>query len=253
MADCWSWNNAVDNAGTLLDSASGSAGDLGTANLKDPRVGKIWRAGSMPAELDIALAATGGVSVFGLFGCNFPALSGLTLRLGTGAGLGDLWEQVVEPSPALDRQAVFVLPSPVAASHATIVAPAGSPLEVGRIWIGGADWTPTHGHGYEGTGWRFDDLSARSRTPRSGAFLADRGARLKSFTAHYPGLRPADYGEALMTMDGRGLAQQMLFVPTPGTYDPHRFAVLGYLAEMPSTDWRTLLLAERSITIQEAG
>ena len=260
MSDCWSWNNATDADGTLISSITGSAGELGTDNLRDPRVGKVWRAGGMPAELRIALAATGDVSIFGIFGVNFAALGVVTLRLGTTPGAGDLWEEELDPEfTALDRQAVFVLRdgagalAPVAASHATILADGGVPLEIGRVWIGGADWEPRVTHTFEGTGWRADDLSSRSRTPRSGAFLVDRGARRRSFTAQYGAISPSEYEVALFDMDDRGLAQQLLFVPTEDSYNPHRFAVLGYLGEMPSTDWRTLLTAERSLTILEAG
>lgn len=259
MADLWSWHNAVDAAGVIISSSTGSAGDLGTSNIRDPRVARVWRAGDMPVTLSIQLSG-GAVSVVGLFGVNFSELGIVTVKLGTTAGSGDLFEEELDPSlVSLDRQAVFVLRdgdgalAPVSASYVTIEAATGAPMEIGRVWVGGADWTPTRSHTYDGTGWGYDDLSAVSRTPRSGAYLIDRGERRRRFTAAYRSLAPADYGTSLPLMDREGLARQMLFVPTEGTYDAHEFAVLGYLSEMPSTEWRTLLLAERSITISEAG
>lgn len=259
MSDCWSWNNVCDANGTLLSSLSGSAGDLGISNLRDPRQGKIWRAGGMPAEVRIALPASSGVSLFGLFNVNFRELGIVTLRLGTAPGLGDLWEQIIDPGEiVLNRQAVFVIRdgngvlAPVVTGHATVLLEGGIAAEIGRIWIGGADWQPSKTHTVDGTEWGFEDLSVRSRTPRTGAFLVDRGSRLRSFTANYGALNPADYA-ALFEMDDRGLAQQMLFVPTSTAYDTHRMAILGKLGEMPRSNWRTILTTERSISILEDG
>lgn len=259
MSDYWCWSNAVDGVGAIVSSDTGSAVDLATTNVRDPRLGKIWRAGEMPAQLHVQLAATGTVAVFGLFGCNFRSVGSVTLRLGTFEGGADLWETTFSAAEVGARQAVFVLRdfngdlSPVEAAHATILAQAGDPLEIGRVWIGGVDWHTSVGHSVNGSGWQGQDLSRRSQTPRSGAFLIDRGARLRSFTAAYDMLTPDEYAGTLFEMDERGLAQQMLFIPNPDVYDPHRFSVLGYLADMPATNWRALLTAGRTITIQEAG
>lgn len=252
--DIWSWNNAVDAAGTLVSSSTGPAGDLVEANIRDPRVAKIFRADATPCDLSVALGASGAVSIFGLFGVNFASLGTVTLKLGTAEGSDDLWSYEIDPNVLpLETQGVFVLDAAVEPSYATVSVSEGDPLEVGRIWLGAADWEPTRSHTYDGSRWGYDDLSLRSRTQRSGAYLIDRGSRLRTFTAAYNGLAEADYATALPIMDRRGLAQQMLFIPTTDTYDPHEFAVLGYLADMPSTAWRTLALAERALTINEAG
>ena len=259
MSDCWSWSNAVDATGTLISSTVGSSGELLPTNLRDPRVGKIWRAGATEATLNIALPDVGAVSIFGLFGLNYAAIGAITLKLGTEPGNGDLWQETFQPS---GRQAVFVLRDadgaldPVAAAHATVSVASGAPLEIGRIWLGTADWEPTVGHSVEGSGWQFQDLSRISRTPRTGAVLIDRGNRLRTFTANYDMLSESEYSETLMDMDERGLAQQMLFVPNSLVYSSAKFAVLGYILgeqELPATDWRAFMTAGRSITITEAG
>lgn len=230
-----------------------------TANLRDPRLGKIWRAGAMPVTLSIALPAIGGVSIFGLFNTNFDAVGSVTLRLGTTAGAGDLWEIVIAAGSISGRKSVNVLRdvngdlATVAAAHATIIVTDGDPLEIGRIWLGMADWQSEVAHTLDGSGWGGQDLSQRSRTPRSGAFLIDRGARLRTFTANYAALRRDEYAGSLFEMDDRGTAQQMLFIPVPDVYDTNKFSVLGNLTEIPNTSWRNFLTAGRSITIEEAG
>lgn len=256
MSDLWSWANAIDANGTLLSSSVGSAGELLPTNLRDPRVGKIWRAGATEANLSIQLPTAGAISIFGLFGLNYASIGEITLKLGTEPDTGDLWEQSFQPTA---RQAVYVLRDedgvldPVAASYATVSVASGEPIEIGRIWLGTADWEPAVGHSPEGSGWQVQDLSRRSRTPRSGAFLIDRGARLRTFTANYATLNESEYAGVLFDMDERGLAGQMLFVPNPDVYSPNQFAVLGYLDEIPATNWRAFQTAGRAITITEAG
>lgn len=258
MSDFWSWNNALDASGTLLSSSVGSAGSLTTANLLDPRVGRIWRAGATSAELQIQFPTSTAVSLFGVFGWNASALGPVTLKLGSVAGSGDLWTQVVNP---LDhpRQAVFVLRdgdgalAPVAAAFASVSVSGGDPLEIGRIWIGTADWATAYDHSREGSGWGGQDLSRKSRTPRSGAVLGDRGNLLRSFTASYDLLGPEEYAGTLFEMDDQGTVRQLLFVPNPAVYDPHRFARLGYLDAIPSNSWKAFMIAGRAITITEAG
>lgn len=256
MPDFWSWNNAIDAPGTLLSSTVGSA--IPTANLLDPRVGRIWRAGATSATLNVQLPVTAAISLIGIFGHNRAGLGPITLSLGSMAGTSDLWTVTFDPS-IYGRQAVFVLRdedgalAPVSAAFASVSVAGGAPMEIGRIWLGTADWASAYGHSPDGSSWKGEDLSRRSRTSRSGAFLIDRGARRRSFTANYELLGEGEYAGTLLEMDERGLAQQMLFVPDPGVYDPHRFSVLGYLDDLPATNWRTLMTAGRAITITEAG
>lgn len=256
MSDIWSWNNAVDAAGTLLSSTVGSAGDLLVSNLRDPAVGMPWRAGATAATLNITLPASGAISLFGLFGLNYADIGDVTLKLGTSEGAGDLWEETFTPT---GRRAVFVLRdaigalAPVSASHATISVAAGAPLEIGRVWLGTADWQSTRGHGYDGSGWGGQDLSRKSRTPRSGTVLGDRGAVLRTFTVNYEMLDESEYAGSLFEMDDQGTLRQMLCIPISSVYDPHRFAILGTLDEIPNTAWRFFATAGRSITITESG
>lgn len=260
MADYWSWNNAVDAAGVSFDSLGGSAEDLVVGNLRDPRVGKIWRSGTTPNELRVALPATAGISVIGIFGANLAQVGALTVHLGTAAGESDVWEDEVDPTiQPTARQAVFVLRdsagvlAPVAASHVTVRAAGGVPLEIGRLWVGGADWNTTVGHTL-GSSWRVTDLSPVRRTPRSGSRLVDLAARLSTFNAVYDALYPDEYNDALRRLDrDRGLGAQMLFVPNPDVYDPIEFAILGGLVELPETQFLGYLRAGRTMTIMEDG
>lgn len=256
MSDFWSWNNATDNPGTTIESSTGSAGDLVTANLRDPRVGKPWRAGAMPAALTINLPATGGVAIVGLFGVNLADLSTLTVAAYNGVTL--VWSSAV--TVGAGRQAVFVLRdgdgelSPVNATKLVVSATGSTPVEIGRVWVGTADWTPRVGHTVGGSGRRVIDLSAVSRTPRSGARLVDRGDRLRVFTASYEALDKAEFDQVLYTIDvERGLAAQMLFVPEPDVYGLERGPILGGLTELSDTTFVGFLTGARSLTIQEDG
>lgn len=260
MADYWSWNNALDAAGVSLESVSGSAGDLDVANIRDPRVGRIWRSGSTPNELRVALPATAGISIVGIFGANLSAVGSLTVWLGSEPGVGDVWQGEIDPllQPTAP-QAVWVLRdstgalAPVAAAHVTVKAAGIVPLEIGRLWVGGADWQPRVGHTVE-SGWQVRDLSSVTRTPRSGSRLVDRAARRPVFTAAYDALYPEEYNDALRRMDrDRGLASQMLFVPNPDIYDPTEFAVLGGLVDLPETKFLGFLRGGRTMTILEDG
>lgn len=260
MGDIWSWNNAVDGDGTVLESVSGSAGDLVTANLRDPRVGKIWRAGAMPAELRIALPAMAGISVIGLFGANLAQMGSVTISLGTADGANDVWEQAVSPAVlASSRQAIVMVRdgdgelSGANASHATIKATGTVPLQVGRVWIGQADWEPRVSHSTDGTAWGTIDRSTVADTPKSGARLGDRGARLRTFSAGYDALYPDEMFGRLLDMDDRGLLGQMLFVPVPDVYPADRMAILGYLRELPESKFLGFLRGGRSLSIVEAG
>lgn len=230
------------------------------ANLRDPRVGKPWRSGGAPNELRIALPVTAGISVLGVFGANLAEIGSLTVHLGTAAGLGDVWEDELDPLllPTA-RQAVFVLRDsagdldPVSAAHVTVKAAGAVPLEIGRIWVGGADWHTRVGHTI-GSEWQVSNLSRITRTPRSGSRSADVAAKLATFTAVYDALYPEEYADALRRLDrDRGMAAQMLFVPNPDVYDPIEWAILGGLTELPETQFLGYLRAGRQMTILEDG
>lgn len=259
MSDIWSWSNAIDAAGVTFDSISGSAGDLVAANLRDPRVGKPWRSGSAPNELRVTLPATAGISLVGIFGANLSSVGAVTVQLGTEAGIGDVWEGTLDPlvQPTA-RQAVWAIRdgeeiAPVAAAHVTVKAAGTVPLEIGRLWIGGADWETRVGHTIDSS-WQVTDLSRVSKTPRSGAPLVDIAARLSRFTAVYDAMYPEEYNDALRRLDrDRGLAAQMLFVPNPDVYDPVEWAILGRLTELPETRFLGFQRAGRVMTILEDG
>lgn len=260
MGDIWSWNNAVDGDGTVLSSVSGSAGDLVTANLRDPRVGRVWRAGGMPAELRIGLPALAGVSVIGLFNANLPDLGSLTIGLGTSDGSSDLWSFDV-PADTLraSRQVIALVTDTdgalagVNATHAVVKATGSVPLEIGRLWIGVADWEPQVSHSVDGTAWGVIDRSTFNDTPRAGARIGDRGARLRTFTAGYDSLYPDEMFGALLDMDDRGLLGQLLFVPAPEVYPSSRMAILGYARELAETRFLGFLRGGRTLSIVEAG
>lgn len=256
MSDYWSWRNAVDGYSTTIESSSGSAGDLVTANLRDPRVGKPWRAGAMPVDLTINLAATGGISIIGLFGVNLADLASLSVAAYDGASL--VWSGAVDPLDG--RQAVFVMLdergrlAPVNATRIVVSATGTAPLEIGRVWVGTADWAPRVGHVVNGSSRRVIDLSNVARTPRSGARLVDRNDRLRVFTAAYDALDQEEFNDVLHQIDvERGLAAQFLFIPEPGVYGLVRGPILGGLTELSETTFVGFLTAARSLTIQEDG
>lgn len=256
MSDYWSWNNAVDGTGTIIGSSTGSAGDLVASNLRDPRVGKPWRAGAMPVDLSIDLAATGGISIVGLFGINLADLSSLSVAAYDGASL--VWSSAVDPLEG--RQAVFVMRDelgrlkPMNATKIVISATGTTPLEIGRAWAGTADWTPRVGHAVNGSSRQVLDLSTVTRTPRSGARLVDRNERRRLFTAAYPALDQDEFDRVLHQIDvERGLAAQFLFIPEPGVYGLVRGPILGGLTELSETTFVGFLTGARSLTIQEDG
>jgi hypothetical protein len=255
MSDYWSWNNSIDGDGTSIDSDTGSAGDLVTANLRDPRVGKPWRAGAMPVTLTVGLPGTGGVSIIGLFGANLAALTSLEIT----AYLDDVEVWTDEADDFTGTQIVFVMTddggylSPINADTIVITATGSTLFQVGRLWVGTADWTPATGHDISSSR-RVQDLSAVMRTPRSGARLVDRGERRRIFTANYSSLQQAEFDETLYQIDvERGLAAQMLFVPQPEIYGLVRGPILGGLTELEETAFVGFLTASRSLTILEDG
>lgn len=255
MSDYWSWNNAVDGSGTTIESSTGSAGDLVTGNLRDPRVGKPWRAGAMPVDLTVTLSASGGVSIVGIFGANLTDLA--TLDVAVYDGVDQVWTESVTLE---GTSAVFVKRSalgdlePVNASSIVLSATGSTPLQIGRLWVGTADWEPEVGHVVNGSSRRVVDLSNVTRTPRSGARLVDRNERLRVFTAAYDALTQEEWDEVLYRMDvERGLAAQMLFVPNPDVYGLVRGPILGGLTELGETTFVGFLRAAREFTIQEDG
>lgn len=256
LSDYWSWSNAVDASGATIESSTGSAGDLVAGNLRDPRVGKPWRAGAMPVSLTVNLPATGGVAIIGLFGVNLASLASLSVAVYDGASL--VWSDSVAHLEG--RQAVFVRLDelgqldPVNATRVVVSATGSVPIEIGRLWVGTADWTPRVGHVVNGSARRVIDLSNVARSPRSGARLADRGDRLRVFTAAYDALDQEEWDEVLYRIDvERGLAAQMLFVPSPDVYGLTRGPILGGLTELGETAFVGFLTAARSLTIQEDG
>lgn len=255
MSDYWSWNNAVDAAGTTIETSAGSAGDLVTGNLRDLRVGKPWRAGAMPCDLTINLAASSGISIVGLFGVNLAALGSLTVTIYDGDSAVATEEVTLE-----GRQAVIVLRDdlgqlePVNATKVVVSATGSVPVEIGRVWAGTADWTPRVGHSPSGSSRRVDDLSTVTRTPRSGAPMVDIGARLRVFTANYQALDQEEWDEVLYQIDvERGLAGQFLFVPDPDVYGLARAPILGRQTELAETTFVGFLTGARALTIKEDG
>jgi hypothetical protein len=258
--DIWSWNNAIDAAGALVSSVSGDAGDMHANRIRDPRLGRIWRSGGSPNELRIALPASAGLSVLGVFGVNMAEIGLLTVSLGTTAGGNDVWEGTVDPTLTVGRRAIFVIQDangalePVTASHMTVASAGTTPLEIGRVWAGGADWQPEVGHIVNGSEWKTIDLSNRRVTPRTGAFHIDLAARRDTFTPAYDALTETEYAGAIRRMDrDRGLGSQMLFIPRTDVYDTNQWAILGYLQELPANRFVGYNRVARTMTIVENG
>lgn len=256
MSDYWSWNNAVDGNGSTIESSEGSAGDLVVGNLRDPRVGKIWRAGDMPVTLTINLAASSGISIIGVFGVNLPEMTTFDLELFDGED--SVWADSV--SNFTTNQCVFVMRTeefelePVNASQLVITATGTIPLEIGRVWVGTADWEPEVGHVVDGSSRRVIDLSNVTRAATTGARISDINSRLRTFTAAYDALTQDEFDEVLYKIDvERGMSGQFLFVPEPEIYALSRWPILGGLVELEETVFTASLTGGRSLTIQEDG
>jgi hypothetical protein len=255
MQDYWSWNNAVDGSGTTIDSDTGSAGDLVASNLRDPRVGKPWRAGAMPVVLTIDLAASSGVSIIGLFGVNISDMTSLDVDIYDGDTL--VWSWDIEITN--DRQAVLIITDsldridPINATKILVTGVGTVPLEIGRVWVGVADWEPSVGHSIDSSRL-IHDLSNITRNPRGGGRIADGGSRLRSFTAIYNAMDQTEMDQTLYTLEvERGLAAQMLFIPLPEVYGLTRGPILGGLTENSETTFVGFLRASHSLTILEDG
>jgi hypothetical protein len=257
--DHWCWRNQVDNPGTELTvTVGGYSGDLGIENIRDPRVGRIFRSGLMPSEVRIRLAVSTPLSVLGIFGANLAAMGTITLKVGTSAGAGDILSVVIPPA---GRQSVTLLRGPggqpaptVPAAHVTIATTGSTPFEMGRLWLGDVDWTPLIGHAPDGSLWQVVDLSMRSPTPKGGAFLIDRGRRLRTFTTAYRTLQPSEYNGTLFDFDTEyGLSAQVLFIPNPDVYPISRWPILGYVHELPENRFVGFQRGTRDMTVVEAG
>jgi hypothetical protein len=110
------------------------------------------------------------------------------------------------------------------------------------------------GHSPDGSLWQGVDLSVRSATPREGAFLIDKGKRLRIFTAAYRALFPSEYNGILYDFDvDYGLAAQVLFIPNPDVYPIDRWPILGYVRELPENRFIGFQRGSRDMTVVEAG
>ena len=73
MSDIWSWNNAVDAEGTLdLQHRREVLEGCLRPTFETRALVRYGARASMPATLNIALAASGAVSMFGVFGTTMP-------------------------------------------------------------------------------------------------------------------------------------------------------------------------------------
>lgn len=259
-ADHWCWKNLTDTA-VLSVVAGGTAGEMGLANLTDPRVGKAFRSASMPMEIRLVLAAAAPISVIGLFGINLPDLGDLTVKFGTSPGADDLLSLSIPTGGDTESQHVTLLRDDTGAlapvegvQHVAIACTGTVGLQVGRIWLGSPDFTPQIGHSPTGSSWGALDLSIRSATPRQGAVLIDRGRSLRTFTASYQMLDAPEWRDILFDFDRLyGLKAQVLFIPNVDVYPLPLWPILGYLRELPENQFVRQLTAQRVMSIVEAG
>ena len=254
---------AADLAG-LEGSFGGYNLVLGPNNLVLATENLILTPGTAPpgvyGSLRFQLPTAGPIAVVGLFGVNLSEVSWIIIRVGTAPGLGDLWAESIDPTQYDNGQVVVVHRNgdgevePVSSVHLTIEWTGPIPFELGRVWAGPASWEPQANHTLGDSGWQTFDFSTRVATPRSGAFLIDRAARKRTFTANYDALYPEEYGEAIYRMDAEvGLSAQVLFIPAPDVYPIKKWPILGYLRELEETRFVGFLRAQRSLSIVECG
>lgn len=262
FGDIWSWENHADDSGSVISASptGGASASLSLENLRDPRIGKFWRATSSTVTLSIALASPAAVDVVGLFGLSPEKITSLTLKLGTTPGGSQLLSKTFTTSDLALGMAVALprdgadIPTTATAQYMTAdIVGSGLP-DVGRAWIGKAGFKPSIGHTMNGSSRSVVDYSSKMKTPRSGAVLVDAASKKRMFTAAYDMLDPTEYEMALADMDlSAGVSSQILFVPRADVYPLMTGPILGYLETLEATRFVGFLRGARTLSVLECG
>jgi hypothetical protein len=263
--DIWAWHNLIDNPASVLSAIPAADNELVLSNIRDPRVGKLFRAnlpGGTDGEIRIAFSGLTEIGIFGVFGANIEAMTSVTLRAGTLPGNGSAFDIPIDPAVYRYGQAIYIpkdpltgIATPVMVTDLTIrFTTIDAPFQCGRVWAGPIDWAPPVNHAINTSTWQTFDFSARSATPRSGAILIDRAKRRRAFTAAYDALGDDDYSRAIFALDNEvGQSAQVLFVPDPAVYEIQKWPVLGYVRELEENRFVGFLRAARTISVVESG
>lgn len=259
MPDYWSWRNWIDDPGAMLQAA-GSAPGFPVSNIQDPRVGRVWRTQRDATEryVDATFPVGRDVRLVGCFGGDLRANARFLLQLSsTSSGAFDVFDAVIQPTTDDRIRQWFWWPEVAGLGETVRVRRMRlSPIdtyEIGRLWATETEWRPEVGH-ILGSGFGVADYGRRQVTPISGTIITSRGARLRNFTARYDAISGEEARGAVMQMDlSAGATGQVLFIPNPDVYPPHRHAVLGNIEALNpiiAAGWRR---NTREYTIQESG
>lgn len=262
QTDVWSWTNHIDRPAAAVSSSTGHAGRLDVRNLRDPRVGKLWRAGAAGQTALVAdLVGPRDIGVIGLFGTNIADMDSASVKVGTTSGGGEVLNEAIDPEAWQNGFVCLIVKgmnpadpeADIRGSSVTITVDGPVPFRAGRLWVGPTNWQTEVGHSINSSRQAFD-YSTRSLTPRSGAVLVDRASIRRSFTAVYDMLTREEYEIKLHEIDTRvGRSAQMLFIPSPDVYDVSRDPILGYLREQEETVFIGWERASRELSILECG
>ena len=265
--DLWFMTNLFDSASTISGASSSSL--LGVERLRDPRVGKKWRTPPAPADTILYMQWNTAVpiAVFGVFGLspwNVPMKLDIYSAIQDPASVapGDIYHAATwSPSRSsltaqglwLNLQARPGLATPLVGEIRLTMNPSSGTCDVGRVWAGDYQWTPSVGHA-NGSEQSLMDLSAIQRTLRSGAVLTDNAVVQRIHNVKYDAVPLAEWNNEVFTMDKTaGTHQQLLFVPNYKVFDTAKYAILGYQEGMNPIVSMTYDRYSKAYVMREAG
>lgn len=230
--DFWFLANWIDPGSTLLTGTSATAA-LSVENLRNPRLGRVWRTAAGGSTLTITFSVPQPIQVFAIFGLTNSNPT-LTLRMGTAVGLGDIrtgpWNPGIDPYV---KQAIWLNVADAGQTVAPMVKEiqlgvADSNFDIGRAWAGDFFWTPAVGH-VMGSQQNVVDLSTIQRSRRSGAVWADIGAVLRTHQIDYDMISQDEWQtEVFYLAKYAAMNKQLFFVPNWNVYQRQKHAILGY-------------------------
>ena len=257
MADLWSWNNWVDESGAAITGPALSS--FPATNLADPRVARVWRPSGVNSAVTVIFPGQRPVSVIGMFGGDTKPGDRFNLRLSSSSsGAYDILNREIAPViDPITRQWIIrtadlgLAESVPTVGRVQIVVQTGG--DVGRLWIGPADWTTRVNHAW-GAEFGAVDYGHMVVSPTSGAQFPSQGTKRRTEAVKYDSLYPDEIEGPVRTMMLLcGTTRQMLYVPTDEVYSREKAAILGYLDELSPIVMAGWQRGERSFRVLESG
>lgn len=226
----FSWVNAVDTA-TFV--AASEVATLPSANLAEPRFGRIWRSLTTTPSVTITFAGATVINVLALAGCTLASTDQIRHRLYNGASL---LLDVTENCGVLTGYGLHVhlLASPLTVTSwkiditATSRAAAGY-CDIARAWAGPV-WRPAIGIALP---WdeSWEDGAVNVRGVLSGALFVGDGPQYRTVNLKLDFMSDADKVQAKELARVSGRRGQVLVIPDEGG-DVPREAILGHIDKM---------------------